>query len=852
MPFNHRIIQLFPSVVLIMTFLSLSMIVFAQPDSVKTDTLRDETLKSEIYYSARDSIRIDIKKQIIYLYGDASVKFEEANLTAAYMEVSMGEDKVYARAEKDSTGKLIGKPVFDDGTQALTMEEITYNLKTKRGVIHEVFMQEGESYIHMGISKKQSNDEVHLRDGKYTTCDLEDPHYYFHLSKAIMIPDDKIVSGPVNLVIADVPTPLGLPFGFFPNKKRESKGIIIPTYGESPGLGFYLLNAGYYFPIGKNMDMQILGDIYSRGSWGAKTIMRYNNRYHYNGNLNLSYTNIQRSDREFPDFSISREFFIRWTHNQDPKSRPNSRFSANVNAGTTSNFRNNFNTSLNDYLSNTFQSNISYYYSIPNKPMNFTINARHNQNNVNHIVNFTLPEFTYNVNRIFPFKKINTKGKKNPFIDAYQNFGVSFSTNFRNDVTIADSLIDINNLDRIFNTMRNGVRHNAAASTTLKLANGKFTFNPSATFTERWYFQTLNKTYDQLSESLVTDTVSGFARAHEYSINAALTTKLYGMYKSTGKKQTTLRHVLTPAITAQYRPDFNSNITGSFGPNDSIVMNYSPYDIGIFGKPATGEIGSMGISIINNIEMKRKSSKDTVTGYKKTMIIENFSMNANYNFLRDSLNLSSINLSGRTNLFKNVGIVYSGAIDPYIYNNGVITRELMIQNGQGIGKFARNDVAISTRLKSKSKASTGSATGGNATTSSTNAVDELEMNEINQNRNGYVDFNIPWTLNLNFVFRSSRAFSNGEDSLVFSQAITFDGDISLTKNWKVGFMSGYDFVQQKVTPTEITVYRDLHCWEAQFRIIPFGVMQSYSIQINVKSSLLQDLKLQRRRSWYDN
>jgi hypothetical protein len=242
--------------------------------------------------------------------------------------------------------------------------------------------------------------------------------------------------------------------------------------------------------------------------------------------------------------------------------------------------------------------------------------------------------------------------------------------------------------------------------------------------------------------------------------------------------------------------------------------------------------------------MKRKSSKDTVTGYKKTMIIENFSMNANYNFLRDSLNLSSINLSGRTNLFKNVGIVYSGAIDPYIYNNGIITRELMIQNGQGIGKFARNDVAISTRLKSKSK--------NPSTQNSNSEADELEMNEVNQNRDAYVDFNIPWTLNLNVVFRSTRTFNNGEDSLVFSQAITFDGDISLTKNWKVGFMSGYDFVQQKVTPSEITVYRDLHCWEAQFRIIPFGVMKSYSIQINVKSSLLQDLKLQRRRSWYDN
>jgi hypothetical protein len=839
----QRKIQFFPFVLLIIISITLSQTGYGQADSVKTDTLQASALSSEIWYSAEDSIRVDMPQQIVYLYGKARVKFEDAELTAGYMEVSMEDNKVFARGVYDSAGNYTDKPIFNDGSDEITMREITYNMKTKRGLVKDVFVQDGESYIHMGTSKMQSNEEVHLLKGKYTTCNLEDPHFYFNLSKAIIIPDDKIVSGPVNLVIADVPTPLGLPFGFFPNKKRESKGIVIPIYGESPGLGFFLMNGGYYFPVGEKMDMQILGDIYSRGSWGLKNITRYNVRYKYRGDANLSYTQIQRSNREFPDFSVSREFFIRWNHTQDPKARPNSRFNASVNAGTTSNFRNNFNTSLNNYLSNTFQSNISYYAAIPNKPMNFSVNARHNQNNVNHIVNFTLPEFTYNVNRFFPFKKINTQGKKNPFIDFYQNLGITYSTNFKNDITIADSLININRFDRIFNSMRNGVRHNAAVSTTLKLAHGKFTFNPSATFTERWYFQTLNKTWDESSMYVVSDTVGGFSRVHEYTLNGALTTKLYGMYKSTGKKQTTLRHVLTPALTMQFRPDFSSNITGVFGPNDTSVV-YSPYDIGIFGKPASGEIGSLGISVINNIEMKRKSSRDTVTGYTKITLIENFSVNANYNFMRDSLNFSSINLSGRTNLFKNIGIVYSGAIDPYIYNNGIITNELMISNGKGLGRFARNDIALSTRLRSKNKK--------NQTTSSqNNQADEETMRDINQNRNGYVDFTIPWTLNLNLVYRQLRSFSNGNDTLINSAALTFDGDFSLTKNWKVGIMSGYDFVQEKITPTEITVYRDLHCWEAQFRIIPFGILKSYSIQINVKSSLLQDLKLQRRRSWYD-
>jgi hypothetical protein len=813
---------------------------WAQPQTDTVDVPKTR-LEEEVHYSARDSMRFDIAKQKVYLYGKAKVTYGNTALDAGYIEFSMTDNHVYATGITDSLGRMTEKPHFADGDQEMTASEIEYNFETKKGVIREVRSQQGEGYVHMEVSKKHVNDEIHLSHGKYTTCELDHPHYYFNLSKAIIIPDDKIVSGPVNLVVMDIPTPLALPFGFFPNQKKESKGILIPQYGESPVLGFFLLNGGYYMPLGKKgkADLQLLGDIYSRGSWGAKTILRYNTRYKYNGNFNLSFTDLKRSDPEFPDFSRNKEFFVRWQHNQDAKAHPYRRFSANVNAGTRNNFRNNFNTVSQDYLSNTFQSNISLTYTVPNKPINLAANLRHNQNSLTGIVNLTLPELAMNVNRFFPLANLRKEGSATK--RWYENIGMTFASNMKNDLTVQDTLLRSEYLDQVGSRMRNGMRHSGTISTSFKLFKQKFTFNPAASFTERWYLQSIQKEWDNTTQNVRTDTLRGFRRAGDYSITASLTTKLYGMYAFKGKKLTRIRHVLTPSLNFSYHPDFSTQQTGYFGPNGSIA-SYSPYDIGIYGKPPAGEAGLISLNLVNNVEMKFKSAKDTLTGYRKIVLIENFTMNGSYNVFADSLNYSLINLSGRTTLWKNLGLVYSGLIDPYRNVDGRRVSQLLWNEGS-IGNFLSNNLALSWSMRSKNKTSAPRGI---------NALNEEDRNEITRNTDAYVDFTIPWTLSINYNIRRDKFFIPGGEEIRITQSLMMRGDVSLTKNWKAGLTGGYDFTNKTLTYTEVNLFRDLHCWEMRFNWIPFGIRKSYMIQINIKSSMLQDLRLMRRRSWFDS
>jgi len=809
------------------------------PDTVKIDTIKKQNpLKSELFYKAKDSIRFEMENQVVYLFGMAEVNYDGTRLTADYIEYNFKEGTVFATYTLDSAGNPKGKPGFDDGQQALTASEIRYNFKTKKGLIKEVRTQQGEGYIHMDISKRHPDEEVHLSGGKYTTCNLDHPHYYFKLRKAIVIPDDKIISGPVNLVIADMPTPLALPFGFFPNKKRESKGIIIPQYGESQQLGFYLINGGYYFPVGKKVDMQLLGDIYSRGSWGAKNITRYINRYHNKGTVNLSFNEMKRSDKDFPDYSVTRSFFVRWQHEQDAKAHPYRRFSANVNAGTTNNFQNNFNTYSQDYLSNLFQSNISFSYLIPNKPFNLSVNLRHNQSTQTKLINFTLPEFAFNVTRFYPFGKWKTK--TNAVAKALGNIGVSYSTNAKYDISVPDSLVSLDNLDTLAHFSRSGIKHNASTTTSFKLLKQRFTFNPAFNFSERWYLQTLNKYWDNDLQQTVTDTLNGFKRAHEYNLSASLTTKLFGMYSFKGKRNTKIRHVLTPVVNFTYRPDFGTQQYGYYDNNPGID-SYSPFDLGIYGKPSSNESGLVTMSLVNNLEMKMKSKKDTVTGYRKIILLENFTFNSSCDLFKDSLNLSNIILSARTKLWKNVNIVYNGILDPYNYNNGIITNDLAISEGKGAGRLTVNDFNLNCNIKSKKKKTPEKPVAG----------DEDEMEEINRNPDSYVDFNLPWSLALNYKVRTTRSFINTVDTTIITQALGATGDFLLTKNWKIGFIANYDFTLEDFSYVELNIYRDLHCWEMRFNWIPFGFRKSYMIQINIKSSLLQDLKLMRRRSWVD-
>jgi hypothetical protein len=810
----------------------------------KTDTVDTKgfVLENEVNYKSSDSMAMSPDNQLIIMYGHAIVVYEGQTIKADYMEIDMKNNQIMARGKTDSTGKMIEKVNFSDGESTIEASEIKVNTKTKKGIIKDVFTNDGEMYIHMEKAKKYP-DEVHLHNGKFTTCSNEKPHYYFRMRKAIVIPDDKIVTGPVYMVVGKIPTPLALPFGYFPNKKGKVRGILIPQYGNSPTYGYFLQNGGYYLPIGKKMDMQLMGDAYSRGSWALKNVTRYKLRYRYNGNMNMSFSQYRIGDKEFPNFKKSNEFFIRWTHNQDPKSKPGSRFTANVNFGTQTNFQNNFNTYSQDYLSSSFQSNISYTKTWIGTPFSLSTNLRHNQNRLAKTITVTAPELTLNVARFFPLAAL-TRNKISPGFLAKNlaNVGVTMSSNMRNDVSAGDSLYSINNINTLINKhSRNGVKHNASVSTSWKLFGQRFTLNPSINLTERWYFQSLNKTYT--GTELKTDTLRGFTRNFEYSYNATLTTKVYGTYASRKKGGPQLRHVFTPSINMAYHPDFKTTQQVQADATGTLV-SYSPYDLGVFGRPTSGESGTVGVSLVNSLELKKRSPKDTITGFVKIPIIENFQLTGNYDLAKDSLNLSNIQFSARNTFFKVLNIVYSSALDPYYYENGKITREYYWNKGHGLGRMTVNNMAVNYTFKAKARKP-------KEKPKNLTKEEEEEVENIKKNQNAYVDFNIPFSVSAVYNMNFTRSFVGTLDTVLMTQSIGLRGDVAITKKCKIGYNTNYDFVAKKMSYTEFNLYYDLHCWEFSATVIPFGLRRSYVVTLNVKASILQDLRLQKRRSWVD-
>lgn len=808
-----------------------------------TDTVKGGfDLETEVFYKAADSIRFDMDSKVIFLYGKAQVTYENNILDAAYMEIDMGQNQVYAKGKTDSTGKYTEKVKFKDGENELDAQEIRYNLKSKKGKVYGVFTTEGEGFVHMGEAKKLNNNEVHLRNGMYTTCSNEKPHYHFRMKKAIVIPDDKIVTGPLYMVLGKVPTPLALPFGYFPNKRGSVRGIVIPQYGASPTYGYYLLNGGYYLPVGNHIDMQFLGDIYSRGSWSLKQLTRYKWKYRFNGAFNASFSKFKIGDRDFPDFSTSNEFFVKWSHNQDPKAKPGYRFTANVNFGTQSNFQNNFNTQAQDYLSGTFASNVSFTRTWIGTPLSLNTSLRHNQNRISKVINVTVPELTFNVNRFFPFASKNKDGVKQWYERVGDNIGITYSANVRNDISAGDSLYSVSNINRLAEKYsRNGIKHNATIGTTFKWFGQRFTFNPSAVLTERWYLQELNKTFT--GSEVRTDTTSNFLRNFEYALNASLTTKLYGMYSTKRSGGPKLRHVITPALNFNYRPGYTINQTVQSDTSGN-TTTYSKYDLGIFGKPSTQESGALGFSLQNNLELKKRSAKDTVSGYVKIPLIENFTINANYDLIRDSLNLSNISFNARNTFFKVLGVVYSSVLDPYYYENGRITRYYFAQKGRGLGRITTNNLAVNYTFKAKPK----------KPKKKLNNLTEEERDEaeaIQRNANDYVDFDVPFTLSVGYNLNFSRQYQGTLDTVITTQSVNILTDFSVTRKLKFGINSNYDFVAQKLSYTQIDLYYDLHCWEFKASVIPFGLRKSYTLTLNVKASILQDLRVQRRRSWVD-
>lgn len=802
-------------------------------DTIITTGEDNSFLKEKITYSASDSLVLDMANQKAYLYNNSVVVYEDMTLEAGYIELDFGKNILYSRGIKDSIGNTIQKPISNQNGEKFNAGEITYNFKTKKGKIRDVITQQGDGYIHGHIIKKDSSNVYYVAQGKYTTCDLEHPHYYIGASKIKVIPNDKIITGPAELYIADVPTPLILPFGYFPNKKGRASGILLPTYGESNQMGFFLKDGGFYFGTNEYVDLALRGDIYANGSFGVKANSIYNNRYHYNGDLGLSYSEIIEGDRELPNFTKSNVFFVNWRHTQDPKSNPNSRFSANVNAGSSSFNKYNGNVT-GSYLSNTFQSNVAYTKVLTGTPFNFSANARHSQNTITKKIDITLPELALTMGRIYPFKSDNSVGNK-----WYDKIGVSASANARNEINTYDSLLFTNNTVK---QMRNGARVSVPIGTSLNVLK-YFTFSPSINTGSSIYRQTIHKRYNLDSNKVYIDTINSIQMANDFSLSSSLNTRLYGNYFFRFKHLKQIRHVAVPSISASYRPDFSERQYGYYQ-NVQIdttgkTEQYSRFQNGIYGSPGTGRSGIIAFGLGNTLEAKIKQQNDSGTVDKKISLIDNFNASVSYNVAVKKYNWSNINLSGNTKLFKKLDVNASATLDPYQLDSAGARIERFEWNKEHLGRLTSAAISVSSNIRSKEK----------TTKSKTNdAGNQDELDYYYKHPEAYVDFNVPWGLNFYYNLNYSKP---GLTKAQITQTATFSGDLSLTKNWKISMTSGYDFTNKNLTLTSINIYRDLHCWEMRFIWVPFGFRQSYSLDINVKSSMLKDLKLTRKKDWYD-
>ncbi|MCD6092297.1 MAG: LPS-assembly protein LptD [Bacteroidales bacterium] len=800
---------------------------------------RESRLDNIVEYNSGDSLRFDIKNHKVYLFKSGVIDYGDINLVGDYIDINFNTNELFSEGVKDENGKIIGTPIFKENDRSFESKKLRYNFDTKKGIIYGVKTEEGDGYLLGEKIKKMADDVTYIEGGQYTTCDHPIPHYAFRFKKAKIIPGNMIITGPVNFEIEGVPTPLILPFGLFPSKSGQTSGILMPTYGSSTKQGYYLMNGGYYWAISDYFDLSLRGSIYTRGSWSLNSKVRYVKKYRYSGSFDFKYgVNILGTEGS-PDYSRTRDFRIQWTHNQDAKARPNSKFSANVNIVTSS--FNQFETqnTFENKLSNTFQSSINYSTNFKKKWF-LNLNLGHRQNTLNKTFEMTLPELSLSGTQFYPFRK---KGKVGN-LKWYDNISLKYSMSARNSALMPDSLFLKPEMKNFF---KNGVKHSIPISSNIKVLK-YFTWTNSATFTERWYSQTTSKSFSIDRDgvgSIVLDTIKGFKAAHDYSVSSSLNTRLYGMY-SFGQHFPirAIRHVLTPSVSFSYRPDFGDAKYGYYQEYyDEIrekFVRYSIFDGAIYGGPTAGKSGSVNLNLANNFEMKVLDRKDTITGTKKIVLIDALTLSTNYNIAKDSLRWSPLILSARTKLFKNLDLRYSSAYDPYILDSAG-KRNLNQYEWKVNRRLVRLDnanwrVGLNLSLKNDSFKRKKNSTEGDKTSAKKPIM--------------------PWNLSVNYTFQ----YISNHDYVAYVleknqkvvQTLGFNGNIQLTANWKISVRSGYDFQNKKISYTSLNIYRDLHCWEMRFNWIPLGTWKSWNFAINIKSSMFKDLKVEKKKSHLDN
>ncbi|MDL2308572.1 hypothetical protein LJC68_08295 [Bacteroidales bacterium OttesenSCG-928-B11] len=809
-----------------------------------------DAIEKTVTYSARDSIIIAVKSKKAYLYYEGYVLYDDIELKADYIEIDFQNNELYASGIANEEGEITGHPLLIQDGIEIRAQELKYNFTTRKGKISGVITSEGEGFIH-GDHVKKFDEFSYIKAGTYTTCDLDCPHFGVHFNRAKMIPDDKIVTGVAYLSFGGIPTPLGIPFGLFPNKKGRSSGFIMPTFRESVNMGFAFEGFGYYFGLSDNIDLALTADIFTRGSWALKAKSHYVFRYKCNGDLELSFAQNFLGERYTPSFQKSNNFKVYWSHKQDSKSHPTTRFSAHVNFVTKS--YNKYNpSSANDYLTNEYSSAMSLSSSIRNFFF-FDAALSYKQNTQTSIVNIGLPTMSMSINQVNPFRRKVRSGSAK----WYENITVRWNALMSNQINTLDSMLL---LPETWRNMDIGMQHKIPVNIPIKL--GKVgNWNTNIDFTERIYFQKNITDYSTITDTAGNETGvltnvfdRGFNALHDLNISTSVKTKIYFVYQHRKDASRALRHVMTPEIGLSFRPALNKDMEGVYynSLRDENV-SYSYYSGAAYGVPSTRTQGLVNFSINNNVEIKVRSSRDS-SGVRKIAIFDNLGIATSYDFLADSMGMNYLTINGRSTFFKRLNVSFSLNFDPYtIDENGKRSKISEWKANKRLFRFSSTNVNLGlswtidkNMFSSKKKEE------------DTRQETALDYNSLGMSTKR-PDFSNPWsfTFNYNFNYNLTEnmqyylALQGRKYNENMVHTVALIGDFSLTKKWKIGFSTGYDIVNKQITYTSLDIYRDLHCWEMRFNWVPFGFQKGYSFTINVKASVLQDLKYNLKRDFRD-
>ena len=832
--------------------------------------LSKSSLERPAFSTARDSIIEDFSdgKKMIYYYGDVTVTYGDMKLSADYMEYDLQTQTVFARGTKDTTGNVTGLPKMEENGKSYSMEQVKYNFDTRKALITNMVTQEQEGILHGKNIKMMPDQSINITKGKYTVCDCEHPHYYLHLTAAKVMtkPSQRTVFGPAYPVIEDVPLPVALPFGFIPKRPDRATGLLMPTFGEESSRGFYLRGLGMYFVIGDYFDLSLTGDFYTLGSWAIDLNSRYKVNYKFNGNISMVYSNNQVGEKGSTDFFQSKDLKIHWSHSQDPKARPGTSFSANVDFSTPAGNRFN-STSVNEALQNITTSTISYGKNWNSGKFNLSLNLRHNQNNKDSTYSFTLPDLTFSVARFYPFKRKNRVGKEK----LYEQFSLSYNTSFRNTLDFKSSEFGKPGFGQKF---KNGMAHNFQIGlpnfTLFKYIN----INPTISYGMNWFFDKTEKVYNEKTGT-IEDKKGGFfstfGATHTYSGGISMNTRLYGMF-SFGKhrKIQAIRHVISPSLSFNFSPEkgthFNGWRTLNYTDQNGVAksLDYNIYAGQINSPPGKGKTASMSISIGNNLEAKVRNLRDTTgTGMKKIKLIDNLNISTGYNFLADSLRLNNIGITMNTSVFGKLGINANVNFDPYAVN----------ERGQKIAKFNVQTEGWSKPLRltgasaslSYSFSGEGKINGNDGREDSSSPADNYTRIYYHPVTGEYIpggwlyymNPNSPWSVNISYNYSYSRSYqySNGQRITKHNhnQTLSLNGNIRITPSFNINISTGFDFMAMKMTTTSLSAQYSLHCFNIDVSWVPMGMFQQWSFRIAANASALADLlRFKKSSSYWDN